>query len=185
MKCSFMQLRVQMLGHSIEKEGIHTDERKVQNIWDAHPPSSRKQLRSFLGIAFYYRRFIKNFAKIARPLSEKTSEKVEFECTPSMQNSFDTLKQALTTAPVLAYPDFSRPFLVATDASSAAVGAVLSQLDRNGREHAIYYASRSLNKAEKNYLTYEREGLAIVFALKKFHITSCARSSSCSRIMKL
>ena len=108
-KCSFMQPRVELLVHCIDKEVIHTDERKVQIIRDAHPPSSRKQLKSFLGIASYYQRFIKNFAKIARPLSEKTSEKVEFEWTLSMQKSFDTLKQALTTAPVLAYSGFSRP----------------------------------------------------------------------------
>ena len=113
---------------------------------------------------------------MARPLSEKTSEKVEFKWTPSMQKSFDTLKQALTTAPVLAYSDFGKPFLVATDASSAAVGAVLSQLDENGREQPIHYASRSSNEAEKNYSTHQREGLAIFFALKKFrHYLLCQK----------
>ena len=86
----------------------------------------------------------------------------------AMQKSFETLKQALTTAPVLAYPDFSTPFLVATDASSRAVGAVLSQLDGNRREQTIYYASKSLNEAEKKYSKYEIEGLAIFLALKKF-----------------
>ena len=167
---------VKLLGHCIDKEGIHTDERKVQTVRDAHPPSSRKQLRSFLGIASYYRRFIKNFVKIARPLSKKTLEKVEFEWTPSMQKSFEKLKQALTTPPVLAYPDSSKPFLVATDASSAEVGAVLSQLDGDGRENPIYYASRSLNEAEKKYSTYEREGLEIVFVLKKFrHYLLCQK----------
>ena len=84
-----------------------------------------------------------------------------------MQKSFDTLKHALATAPVLAYPNFSKPFLVATDSTSAEVGAVLSQLHKNGKEHPMYCASRSLNEAEKNYSTHEREGLAIVFALKK------------------
>ena len=93
-----------------------------------------------------------------------------------MQKSFDMLKRALITAPVLAYLDFSKPFLVATDASSAAVGAVLSQFDENGREHPIYFASRSLNEAVKNYSLYEREGLAIVFALKKFrHYLLCQK----------
>ena len=184
-RCSFMQSRVELLGYCIDKEGIHTDGRKVQTIRDFQPPSSRKQLRYSLGIASYYRRFIKNFAKIARPMSEKTSEKVEFGWTPSMQKSFDTLKKALTTVPVLAFPDFNRPFLVASGSSSAAVGAVLSQLDKNGRQFQMYYASRSLNEVDKNHSTYEREGLAILFALKKFRITSCARSSNCSRIMKL
>ena len=83
---------------------------------------------------------MENFAKIARPLSGMTSEKVEFEWIPLVQDSFHTLKQALTTAPVLAYPDFSKPFLVAMDESSAAVGAVLSLLGEDGREHSIYYA---------------------------------------------
>ena len=100
-------------------------------------------------------------------------EKFEFEWTPSVQKSFETLKQALTTAPVSAYPDFSWPFLVAIDASSAAIGAVLSLLDENGREHAMYYASRSLNEAEKNYSTYEREGLAIFFTLKFQYYLLC------------
>ena len=122
--------RVEMLGHCIGKEGIHTNERKVQNIRDAHPPSNRKQLKYFHGIVSYSQRFFKNLPKIAGPVTEKTSEKVDFNCTPPIQKSFNTLKQALSTAPVLlAYPYFSKPFLVATDASRAAVGAVLSQLE--------------------------------------------------------
>ena len=91
-KCSFMQSCEELLGYCIDKEGIHTDERKVQIIRDAHPPSTRRQLRSFSEIALYYRRFIKNFAKIASSLSDRTSEKVEFEWRPQMQNSFDVLK---------------------------------------------------------------------------------------------
>ena len=167
-KCSFMQPRVELSGHCIDKERIHTDERKVQTIRDAHSPRSRKELRSFLEMASNYQRFIRNFAKIARPLSKKISEKVEFEWTLPMQKSFNMLKQALTNAPVLAYPDFSKPFLVVTDASSAEVREFLLQLDENGKEHPINYASRSLNEAEKNYSTYERERLAIVFVFKKF-----------------
>ena len=171
-----MQPRVEQLGHFIYKEGIRTDERKMRTIFDACQPRSRKELRSFLRIASYYRIFIKNFAKIARTLSGKTSEKVGFEWTPLMQKSSDTLKQQLSTTPVLAYPDFSNPLLIATDASSAKFGAVSSQLDENGREHPVYYASRSLNEAEKNYSTYKREVLAIVFALKKFrHYLLCQK----------
>ena len=131
-KCSFMQPRVELMGHCIEKESIHTDERKAQTIRDAHPPRSREVLRSFLGIASYYRRFIKNFVNIVRPLSKMTSEKTEFDWTLPLQKSFDTLKQALTTAPVLACPDFSEPFLMATGAFSAADRAVFLQLDENG-----------------------------------------------------
>ena len=134
-----MQPQVELLGHCINKEGIRAVERKIQSIRDGQPPKSRKELRSFLGIASYYRRLIKNFAKIARPLSEKTLEKVKFELTLPMQKLLDTLKQALTTAPVLVYLDFKKPFLVSTDSSSAAVGAVLSQLGENGRENPIHY----------------------------------------------
>ena len=94
-----------------------------------------------------------------------------------MQKSFDSLKQALTTAPVLVHPYFSKTSFVATEATSAAVGAVLSQLDENGREHPKYYASTSLSGAEKNYSAYGREGLAILFALKKFrHCPLCQKS---------
>ena len=94
-----------------------------------------------------------------------------------MQQSFDKLKAALTSTPVLAYPDFAEPFIVAIDASSRAIGAVLSQKYDNEREHPIHYASRGLNNAERNYSTYERERWAIVFALKKFrHYLLCQGS---------
>ena len=119
-----MQLRVKLLGNCINKEGIYTNERKVQTVRDTHPPSTRKILRSFLGLASSYRRFIKNFAKIARTLSENTSGKFQFEWTMPTQKSFEMLKRALAPAPVLVNPDFSKPLLVATDSSSAAIGAV-------------------------------------------------------------
>ncbi len=154
-KCFFMQPRVQLLGHIIDRYGVHTDKDKVQKIRDAQSPGDAKELRSFLGQASYFRLFIKRFAKIASLLSEKVSEKVDFEWTSEIQRAFETLTQALITAPVLAYPDFTNRFIVATDASKRAIGAVLSQKDENGREHPIHYASRGLNEAEKNYSTYE------------------------------
>lgn len=121
-----------------------------------------------MGLASYYRRFIKGFAKIAGPLTEKTSESVKFEWTGEMQEAFEELKNSLSSPPVLVYPSYDKPFIVSTDASNKAVGAVLSQLDDNGREHPIHYANRNLNEAEKNYSAFEREALGIVFALKKF-----------------
>ena len=148
--------------------GIHVDERKLRTIRNAHPTRSKKQVKYFLGIASYCRRFIKDLAKISRPLSEKTSKKVEFLRTSRMQKSFYTLKQAFTIASVLGYPDFSKPFIVATGAPRAAVGAVLLLLDENGREHPIYYANWSLSVVWKNYSTCERKVLLIVFVLKKF-----------------
>ena len=167
-KCSFMQPRVELLGHFVDKDGVHVDGVKVERIRNAHPPTTRKELRSFLGLASYYRRFIKSFAKIAGPLTEKTSESITYEWTDEMQMAFEELKESLTKPPVLVYPNYGKPFIVSTDASSKAVGAVLSQLDDNGREHPIHYASRNLNEAEKNYSAFEREALGIVFALKKF-----------------
>ena len=133
-KCWSMQPRLELLGHCTEKGGIHPDDRMAPTIRDAYPPSSRKQLRFFLGIASYYQRFVKNFRKDCKnPVREEFGED-RFRMDTINAKSFDTLKQALTTVPVLVYPDFSRPFLVATDASNAAFGAVLSYLDENGRE---------------------------------------------------
>ena len=175
-KCHFMQPRVELLGHYVDKDGVHTDDVKVERIKNALPPRTRKELRSFLGLASYYRRFIRGFARIALPLTEKTSNNVDFTWTEEMQKSFGTLKEALCTAPVLVYPDYDKPFIVSTDASSRAVGAVLSQLDDEKREHPIHYASRTLNDAEKNYSAYEREALGIIFALKKFrHYLLCQK----------
>ena len=175
-KCSFMQPRVELLGHIVDSNGVHVEDSKVDRVRKARAPRNRTELRSFLGLASYYRRFIKGFAKIALPLTEKTSESVAFEWTEEMDEAFQELKEALCVAPVLTYPDYEKPFVVSTDASSKALGAVLSQLDDNKQEHPIHYASRTLNDAEKNYSTFEREALAIVFALKKFrHYLLCQK----------
>ena len=175
-KCFFMQPRVELLGHLVDKNGVHVHDAKIERIRDALSPTNRKELRSFLGWVSYYRRFIKGFAKIASPLTEKTSENVEFSWSEEMQAAFEALKKSLTTPPVLIYPKYEKEFIVATDASSRAVGAVLSQLDDDGREHPIHYASRSLNDAERNYSAFEREALGVIFALKKFrHYLLCKK----------
>ncbi len=111
------------------------DEGKVQKTRYAQPSGVTKELRSLLGLASCYRRFIKGFAKIASSLPEQTSEKVEFERTNDMQEALDTFKQALITAPALAYPDFAKPLIVTTDSSKREIGAVLSQKDESGRNH--------------------------------------------------
>ncbi len=148
----------------------------VQKIRDAQPSSDAKELKSFLGPASYYRRIIKGFSKEASPLSERISENVVFERKSEMQESFESLRQTRVAASVLAYPDFAKPFIVATGASKRAIGAVLSQKYGNRREKSIHSASCGLNNAEKNYSTYEREEQAILFALKKFrHYVSCQK----------
>ena len=113
-------------------------------------------------------------AKIAGPLTENTSEKIEFEWNNDMILAFEKLKESLCTSSVLVYSNYKNPFIVSTDSSSIAVGAVLSQLDYDGCEHAIQYATRNVNEAEKNYSAFVREALGIVFALKNFrHYLLC------------
>ncbi len=173
-KCSFMQPSVELLGHIVDKNVVHVDDQKVEKVRAAIPPTTRKELRSFLGLASYYRRFIPGFTKKARPLNEKTSHKVKFEWSEELMNSFEELKVKLKSAPVLSYLEYAKQFLVCTDASSRAVGAVLSQADGNGRDHPIHYASRALSAAESNYSAFEREALGVIFALKKFRHYSTA-----------
>ncbi len=137
-KCFIMPSRVQLLGHGIDKYRVYIHEDKVKKTRDVQPLGEAKELRSFLGLASYYLRFIKGLAKIASPLSEKTSEKVDFEWTSEIQEAFETLKQALIAAPVLVFPGFAKPFIAGTDALKRAIGAVLSQKDENRRENSSY-----------------------------------------------
>ena len=167
-KCSFGADKVVYLGHTVSHEGIHTDPRKIQVIKALPPPSNLENLRSFLGLAGYYRKFIPDFATVSAPLIALTKKGVKFLWTDQHQNAFQTLKQHLCSAPILAYPDFDRPFLLQTDASDVGLGAVLAQRDINGQERVIAYASYTLSQREKNYSTMEKEALAIVFAVKHF-----------------
>ena len=168
-KCFFAQPQVELLGHIVDKEGVHTDPKKIKAIKEAPTPTDTSGVRSFLGLAGYYRRFIRNFADHAKPLHEMTSPKVTFRWTPEAQKAFDNLKEALTSSPVLAFPNFEAPFVVETDASAIAVGAVLAQ-KQGGRLHPIQFASRSLNSAERNYSACEREAVGVIFALRKFRL---------------
>ena len=168
-KCVFCQEKVHLLGHVVTPNGIEVDPEKVKAVSDAPAPTDKTGVRSFIGLAGYYRRFIRDFAHITVPLHALTSPKTPFGWTEEASEAFLRLKEALTTAPVLAFPDFDLPFIVETDASSRAVGAVLAQ-KQEGRIHSIQYASRSLNSAEKNYSACEREAVAVIFALRKFRI---------------
>jgi len=124
-------------------------------------------LRGVLGLFSYYRRFIENFSKIADPLYELLKKDITYIWTESQQEAFEFLKKKLTTAPIIQYPDFEKPFFLYTDASGTGIGAVLAQ--KNDKlEHVIAYASRTLNAAEKNYGVTELECLAIVWAVKYF-----------------
>jgi len=167
-KCFFFKDHLKFLGYIVTNQGIQTDPDKIKKIVEYPIPTTITQVRSFLGIASYYRRFIKNFAAIARPLHDQTKTKKKIPWTQATTKSFETLKKLLTTAPVLARPDFNRSFILVTDASKLGLGCVLTQLDDDGKEHPIIYASRGLKPNEANYAPTKLECLAVIWAVKLF-----------------
>jgi len=166
-KCEFLRKETVYLGHIISENGISPDPSKLVAIKDFPEPKRVKDIQSFIGLAGYYRKFIENFSKIAKPLTRLTKKTEKFIWTADQQDAFNKLKEKLTTAPVLRYPDFTQEFIVTTDASAYALGAVLSQ-GTVGDDRPIAYASRVLTRAEQNYSTTEKELLAIVWAVKHF-----------------
>lgn len=167
-KCYFCLPNIHFLGHVVGRDGIRPDPEKIEKVRDYPIPQNLTQLRAALGLFSYYRKFVKDFSKIAKPLNLLMKKDAPFNWTQKQQNAFDRLKECLIKAPVLTYPEFSRPFIIFTDASGIGLGAVLSQKGEDGREHVIAYASRSLNKAEQNYSVTEQECLAVVWAIKHF-----------------
>ncbi|GFX49431.1 retrovirus-related Pol polyprotein from transposon 17.6 [Trichonephila clavipes] len=166
-KCQFSCLRVKYLGLWIAPQGIEVDHEKISAILGIPPPKNVKQLQSFLETCSLYRKFIANFSEISRPLSNLTKKKASWKWSEEEQKAFQTLKQWLVSPPILKQADFSKPFLIRTDASNYALGAVLLQ-GEDKEEHPVEFASRLLNPAERNYATTEREALAVVWALNKF-----------------
>ena len=146
------------LGHILSEEGISVDSSKVQEVLDWKAPTSVHEVRSFLGLAGYYRRFIPDFSKIAKPMTKLLRKDVKFVWSEECEVAFTTL---LTTAPVLAQPDVEKPFDVFCDASGTGLGCVLMQEGR-----VIAYASRQLRKHEANYPTHDLELAVVVHALK-------------------
>ncbi|GBO03898.1 Retrovirus-related Pol polyprotein from transposon 17.6 [Araneus ventricosus] len=153
--------------HWITANGIEVDQEKVSAIQKIPVPTNVKEAQSFLQTFSWFRRYVPNFANIARPLSNLTKKNVQWFWGPEQQDAFETLRKSLITPPVLKQPDGSKPFRIRTDASSYALGAVLTQ-GEGSEEHVIEYASRLLIPAERNYSTTEREALAVVWALEKF-----------------
>ncbi|GJY15113.1 putative reverse transcriptase domain-containing protein [Tanacetum coccineum] len=160
-KCEFWILKVQFLGHVIDSRGIHVDPAKIESIKDWASPKTPTEIRQFLGLAGYYRRFIEGFSKIAKSMTKLTQKGIKFDWGEKEENAFQLIKQKLCSAPILALPEGSKDFVVYCDASHKGLGAVLMQ-----REKVIAYASRQLKIHEKNYTTHDLELGSVVFALK-------------------
>ena len=166
-KCHFMVTEGIVLGHKIYATGLEVDQSKISIIKTLGPPIIVKGIRSFLGHAGFYRRFIKDFSKIARPLCRLLEKDTRFNFNDSCKAAFEEIKTGLVQAPIMAAPEWDQGFEVMCDASDFAMGAVLGQR-KEKIFRAIYYASRTFNEAQENYSTIEKEMLAIVFACEKF-----------------
>ena len=156
-----------VLGHRISGRGIEVDRAKIEIIEKLPPPTSVKGVRSFLGHTGFYRRFIQDFSKVSKPLSNLHIQGVPFEFNDPCMNAFELLKKKLISAPIVVAPYWNLPFELLCDASNFAVGAVLGQR-KEKVFYAIYYASRTLNDAQLNYATTEKELLPIVLTFDKF-----------------
>ncbi|UYV72084.1 hypothetical protein LAZ67_9001766 [Cordylochernes scorpioides] len=166
-KCSFGASKIKILGHQVDQNGIRPDDEKIKAITEFPAPNNLQQVRSFLGLSSYYRRFIRNYADIARPLNALLSKGTKFEWNTAQEGAFRKLKIALTSKLVLGHFDDDAPTELHTDARRYGIGAMLAQ-KQGSDEKVIVYASRTLLRAEQNYSTTERECLAIIWAIGKF-----------------
>ena len=168
-KCHFAVKKVTFLGHVLSPEGIKPNPDKVEVIKSYPKPKNLKQVRGFLGLTGFYRKYIKHYAIIAQPLYNLTKKDVTFKWSDECQEAFDKLKNHITSESILAFPDFNKPFVLATDASKLGIGACLSQV-QDGEMKPIAFTGRGLSKAEGNYNVTEQELLAIVYAVQKFKV---------------
>ena len=177
-KCDLFKEQMNYLGHLVSKEGVSTDPEKIKAVTEWPQPTTVTEVRSFLGFVSYYRRFIPNFSKVAKPLNKllhnlegTPSQKKKFMVCWGLEQheAFKTLQRLCTESPILAYADFKAPFVLHTDARGDGLGAVLYEV-QDGQKRVIAYASRSLSKGERNYLVHKLEFLALKWAITdKFH----------------
>ena len=166
-KCEVFKTEINYLAHHVSKKGVQPSKKNLESIAQCPPPDTYTKVKSFVGLVGHYRRFIKGFARIAAPLydltsgqnKDKKSERVDLP-TEALE-AFEHLKAACLQAPILAFPDFDKPFLLETDASGKGLGAVLSQKQADGRYHPIAYASRIMNDTEQRYHSNKQEFLAL------------------------
>ncbi|EYC44211.1 hypothetical protein Y032_0468g2007 [Ancylostoma ceylanicum] len=175
-KCVLLQTQVSFLGHLIDANGLHMDPRKVEVIKNYPTPTNIKQLRTFLGMASFYRKFCLGFSKQTSCLFALTSAKVKWSWDEEHNRAFEKVKKMISSGPVLSQPDIEkarsgeRPFKIFTDASTYGLGAVLSQDGDDGQLHPLFFASKALTKAERRYHVTDLEALAVVFAVRRFHM---------------
>jgi len=169
-KCKFGSEELKFLGHIIKKEGIQMDPEKLEAVSNFPIPKNLTQLKSFLGLTGWYRMFVKNYAVRTAPMRELCKKDATFRWGSRQQKAFEDLKHCMTSEPiVLAYPDFSKPFILHTDASKYGLGAMLTQKDDREREQVIAYGARATTRSEQNYGITELECLAVKWAIKRYH----------------
>lgn len=168
-KCDFVKDKIKYLGFILSSKGVDVDKERVKAVSEYPVPKTEKEIRSFLGMANYYRRFIPNYAKLASPISSLLKKDVKLEWSPLCQSSFDSIKFALSSPPVLAYPDTQKPFILTCDASDFAIGYTLSQLDNNKKERPIAYGGKSLTNEERKWSTTDKECYAVLKGIEHYH----------------
>ena len=169
-KCVFMANSVEFLGHRIDAEGLHPLESKIEAMVKVPPPKNVAELKSFLGMVNYYAKFLPNLSTTISPLYTLLKKNSRWQWTEECSQAFLAAKGMLTSSKVLAHYNPKLPLILATDASSYGVGAVLTQVSEEGTERPIAYVSRTLSDAERNYAQIEKEALAIIFGVKRFHV---------------
>ena len=167
-KCKFAATEIEYLGHIISPKGLQVDPSKYSAIETYPVPKNVKNVRAFLGLAQFYRKYIKSFEQIGLPLNKLLRKDTKFKWTEECNTAFLTLKKALVTAPVLAFAQFDKPFILAVDSSDEAIGFVLSQLDSEGKEHPVAYGGRALRNEELRWHITDKEGLALVEVVRQF-----------------
>ncbi len=168
-KCEFLKPSMSYLGHVIDKDGLHTDKVKVKAIVDSPAPKDKAELRSLLGLINYYGRFIRNCSSLLHPLNRLLRNDVKWQWDVDCERSLTKVKNIVSSSQVLTHYSTERPLVLATDASSYGIGAVISHIMPDGQEQPIAFASRTLTQSEANYSQLDKEALGIIFGVKRFH----------------
>ena len=169
-KCDFFQKKVTYCGHEVDRDGLHKTQEKIDAVVNAPRPENVQQVRSFLGLVNYYHKFLPNLATTLNPLNQLLEQGKQWNWTTECEEAFIKVKELIASDMVLTHYDPGRPLRLACDASPVGIGAVLSHIMDDGSERPIAFASRTLSKTEKNYSQIDKEALALVWGVKKFHL---------------